>query len=107
FFSSSRRHTRWPRDWSSDVCSSDLLADRLPDRGTSWYLSKLRAARRRIGESLQNPALSDEAISSLQRVIEQTEVLEVAWDELDQIGRASGRERGKEGDVVERHSVAR
>src|SRR5207253_8117835 len=19
-----RRHTRWPRDWSSDVCSSDL-----------------------------------------------------------------------------------
>src|SRR5207253_5488825 len=26
-FSSRRRHTRWPRDWSSDVCSSDL--DRL------------------------------------------------------------------------------
>src|SRR5439155_11689655 len=24
-FSSRRRHTRWPRDWSSDVCSSDLL----------------------------------------------------------------------------------
>src|SRR5690625_4189610 len=24
FFSSRRRHTRWPRDWSSDVCSSDL-----------------------------------------------------------------------------------
>src|SRR5690625_3732715 len=21
---SRRRHTRWPRDWSSDVCSSDL-----------------------------------------------------------------------------------
>src|SRR5207253_5774691 len=21
---SGRRHTRWPRDWSSDVCSSDL-----------------------------------------------------------------------------------
>src|SRR5690625_528603 len=26
FFSSRRRHTRWPRDWSSDVCSSDLSA---------------------------------------------------------------------------------
>src|SRR5690625_7741592 len=25
FCSSRRRHTRWPRDWSSDVCSSDLL----------------------------------------------------------------------------------
>src|SRR6266508_5544307 len=24
FFSSRRRNTRWPRDWSSDVCSSDL-----------------------------------------------------------------------------------
>src|SRR5439155_7430331 len=27
FFSSRRRHTRWPRDWSSDVCSSDLLPE--------------------------------------------------------------------------------
>src|SRR5207249_7287672 len=25
FFSSRRRHTRWPRDWTSDVCSSDLV----------------------------------------------------------------------------------
>src|SRR5207253_6278356 len=25
-FTSRRRHTRWPRDWSSDVCSSDLHA---------------------------------------------------------------------------------
>src|SRR5690625_5499617 len=27
FFSSRRRHTSWPRDWSSDVCSSDLRKD--------------------------------------------------------------------------------
>src|SRR5690606_39382718 len=26
FFSSRRRHTRFSRDWSSDVCSSDLQA---------------------------------------------------------------------------------
>src|SRR6266487_4735418 len=25
FFSSRRRHTRWTGDWSSDVCSSDLI----------------------------------------------------------------------------------
>src|SRR5690625_5574795 len=31
FFSSRRRHTIWPRDWSSDVCSSDLR----------WYASAL------------------------------------------------------------------
>ena len=28
FFSSRRRHTRYWRDWSSDVCSSDLGAKR-------------------------------------------------------------------------------
>src|SRR2546427_13122870 len=30
FFSSRRRHTRFDCDWSSDVCSSDLVADRRP-----------------------------------------------------------------------------
>src|SRR5690625_2592728 len=29
FFSSRRRHTRWPRDWSSDVCSSDLAGEHI------------------------------------------------------------------------------
>src|SRR5690606_29967218 len=29
FFSSRRRHTRFSRDWSSDVCSSDLKQARL------------------------------------------------------------------------------
>src|SRR5215217_2804967 len=28
FFSSRRRHTRYWRDWSSDVCSSDLFRQR-------------------------------------------------------------------------------
>src|SRR5207253_7886717 len=29
---SRRRHTRWPRDWSSDVCSSDLMAMEITSR---------------------------------------------------------------------------
>src|SRR5205809_2415374 len=36
FFSSRRRHTRCSRDWSSDVCSSDLVAvpaERMGDPG--------------------------------------------------------------------------
>src|SRR5690606_39298367 len=38
FFSSRRRHTRFSRDWSSDVCSSDLTRggrsrDSLPEGG--------------------------------------------------------------------------
>src|ERR671912_1228467 len=34
FFSSRRRHTRYWRDWSSDVCSSDLM---LQDARGRWY----------------------------------------------------------------------
>src|SRR3712207_6986680 len=34
FFSSRRRHTRYWRDWSSDVCSSDLITD-FPARSAS------------------------------------------------------------------------
>src|SRR5207253_7215858 len=45
-FSSRRRHTRWPRDWSSDVCSSDLSWGR--DRGASE--ARLEPAHRRRGK---------------------------------------------------------
>src|SRR3712207_1038256 len=33
FFSSRRRHTRYWRDWSSDVCSSDLFIRSMASRG--------------------------------------------------------------------------
>src|SRR5699024_11467522 len=36
FFSSRRRHTRSKRDWSSDVCSSDLEAYRGFSSVTAW-----------------------------------------------------------------------
>src|SRR5438876_2638861 len=37
FFSSRRRHTRWTGDWSSDVCSSDLvLAVVNPGHPPTW-----------------------------------------------------------------------
>src|SRR5699024_11259436 len=41
FFSSRRRHTRSKRDWSSDVCSSDLVARAGRDAVLN-NLSKLR-----------------------------------------------------------------
>src|SRR2546430_8124627 len=40
FFSSRRRHTRFDCDWSSDVCSSDLVS------ALSWLALKARALRR-------------------------------------------------------------
>src|SRR5216683_6045484 len=36
FFSSRRRHTRSDRDWSSDVCSSDLFAVDRHGRGRQY-----------------------------------------------------------------------
>src|SRR2546430_3501745 len=33
FFSSRRRHTRFDCDWSSDVCSSDLVASAMSSEG--------------------------------------------------------------------------
>src|SRR2546429_2716889 len=47
FFSSRRRHTRCSRDWSSDVCSSDLMSGGDPlllsDRRIAELCGRLRA----------------------------------------------------------------
>src|SRR5690606_40592965 len=37
FFSSRRRHTRFSRDWSSDVCSSDLFQNRMLELPTNKF----------------------------------------------------------------------
>src|SRR5207302_4288777 len=53
FFSSRRRHTRFSRDWSSDVCSSDLTV-----RGkASANLKNARKNAPSVGPRLQNPLL--------------------------------------------------
>src|SRR5690606_40886716 len=50
FFSSRRRHTSFSRDWSSDVCSSDLLFSskyRIGRRPTcSWIWTRISAIKR-------------------------------------------------------------
>src|SRR5690625_2598859 len=43
FFSSGRRHPSWPRDWSSDVCSSDLDAGPIYTRLTNPTTGALEA----------------------------------------------------------------
>src|SRR5437879_9696759 len=37
FFSSRRRHTRYIGDWSSDVCSSDLISLSSAKSREAWY----------------------------------------------------------------------
>src|SRR5690606_9039880 len=46
FFSSRRRHTRFSRDWSSDVCSSDLI--RIATLETSTLVSRRLATTRMV-----------------------------------------------------------
>src|SRR5690625_7652221 len=76
FFSSRRRHTRWPRDWSSDVCSSDLLSlvdsvpagfldARLIERihaapRTAAELTDKRSEERRVGKECRSWGMRDE-----------------------------------------------
>src|SRR5690606_41156893 len=45
FFSSRRRHTRFSRDWSSDVCSSDLFVPLRPGEGAQASWNTVSAAR--------------------------------------------------------------
>src|SRR5699024_12580820 len=51
FFSSRRRHTRSKRDWSSDVCSSDLVFGKLrtSERGRIHRLVRDRTRRQNHG----------------------------------------------------------
>src|SRR5207249_7842856 len=65
FFSSRRRHTRSKRDWSSDVCSSDLSASprrrarprhdaRLARRRVPRRHDVLRSEERRVGKECRS-----------------------------------------------------
>src|SRR5699024_11812767 len=72
FFSSRRRHTRSKRDWSSDVCSSDLTHDTAP------YREFLNTA---IEEAREETAV---------------EVAKVLKSQLDKLDRSEERRVGKE-----------
>src|SRR2546429_7349769 len=54
FFSSRRRHTRCSRDWSSDVCSSDLYATAI-----ETFIFLLRKLGVREGPGQPGPRLHD------------------------------------------------
>src|SRR3712207_7563133 len=86
FFSSRRRHTRYWRDWSSDVCSSDLDPAALRDG-----LDELRPAR---GHPQLLAQLGDEHVDDLGLRL----VVGAAVKVLEQhrAGRSEERRVGKE-----------
>src|SRR5437764_13677606 len=71
FFSSRRRHTRYIGDWSSDVCSSDLV--------TVWYWKAYRTRRGKLSSRYLGKS-ETVTLARLQTVAQE-------------IGRASCRER--------------
>src|SRR5690606_40112197 len=89
FFSSRRRHTRFSRDWSSDVCSSDL--DEEAESGSDEDEEKEEDDEDSSSEGRQKHSLTCQTCS---KTFEH------------KIGRASCRERGKmrvgEGTVMSR-----
>src|SRR5206468_9707299 len=60
FFSSRRRHTRSDRDWSSDVCSSDLKP------GAIWIEYDIGAGTLAIGCSKDWPPSKEGASAALE-----------------------------------------
>src|SRR5207253_4866125 len=93
-----RRHTRWPRDWSSDVCSSDLserafiFARRLGEvpMGVPSPISEGSDVCLQIAAAQQTCGQIDDRSELCFQL-----VLPSALGELDpEIGRASCRERG-------------
>src|SRR5262249_58858866 len=87
FFSSRRRHTRLVSDWSSDVCSSDLLGDLLGARAREQLVELLGPRGLRGGRHLERA----------HGLVDLVGVGGLALGELHdavEIGRASCRERG-------------
>src|SRR5439155_15319243 len=86
FFSSRRRHTRWPRDWSSDVCSSDLF-----NRSPGNLYSEVQKVH-------LDPAAGYKIKLSLTRAIPPIEVPpDTPWVKHIKIQRSEERRVGKEG----------
>src|SRR5437868_8413329 len=83
FFSSRRRHTRSKRDWSSDVCSSDLSV-------TKFLLP--RVTKRRVAEIVTHHDRLG------QHVVEAEELRDRARElrHLERVGRSEERRVGKE-----------
>src|SRR5256884_6627820 len=86
FFSSRRRHTRCSRDWSSDVCSSDLRKQAF--RKAARALRERQAAQ---GLEPRQKATIGNGICEWKTVEEEKQARQETAEE--QIGRASCRER--------------
>src|SRR5690606_40869447 len=99
FFSSRRRHTRFSRDWSSDVCSSDL------DWSSTSLTSALSVRQRETPSSQSRRAARDAAsASSYEDSRAATARLFGGGGEGIRASRSEERRVGKEGSSARRAS---
>src|SRR5207245_6276353 len=94
--SSRKRRTRCYRDWSSDVCSSDLDIVH-PDPRATHDLEVRGVNEDRLGDN--RPAADDEGVISRDDIEEAfwIDVLHVDFMRFPKGGRSEGRRVGKEG----------
>src|SRR5207249_6859113 len=95
FFSSRRRHTRSKRDWSSDVCSSDLFRAAL-DRvlaALAEQIARDGEGARKLVEIVVEGAVSKRSARRIALSIANSPLVKTAIE----IGRASCRERVQHG----------
>src|SRR5690625_7234415 len=102
FFSSRRRHTRWPRDWSSDVCSSDLLGgEALQGQTQVGKVSreKLKNQGPEAGKDHLIGLATARSEGTEESAVEAVSAAIDGFAETAEIGRASCRERVESGGV--------
>src|SRR5947209_14406697 len=93
FFSSRRRHTRYWRHWSSDVCSSDLNSGEYPIVATSRVLNEgVNVPEANVAVILSGSGSVREHVQRLGRILRKSGDKEAHLYEV-KIGRASCRER--------------
>src|SRR5690625_7536498 len=107
FFSSRRRHTRWPRDWSSDVCSSDLdlltVENELRDKGLldscggAGYLSELTRSVSSAANVDYHAQIIAEKATKRNLILGCTDIIKEAYDSsydpYDVLDKARSEER--------------
>src|SRR5690606_40923438 len=96
FFSSRRRHTRVSRDWSSDVCSSDLEGAAMEKERAKALDSALSQIERQFGRGAVM-RLGAEPVGVLSAGVISTGSLSVDVALGVEIGRASCRGSGQSG----------
>src|SRR5207253_5782973 len=93
-FSSRRRHTRWPRDWSSDVCSSDLLLRLVVQAGLPIRLRDVEEQRRQRTDAVDEDVLLGGLLELAEIVVHLR--LRRVLARLLEVGRSEERRVGKE-----------